>query len=54
MAAPAKNAVSTGKPKVAGSVYIGSAAAAAPPTPTTELGTGLDASRLRRRGRRDE
>ena len=27
MAAPAKNAVSTGKPKVAGSVYIGSAAA---------------------------
>ena len=30
MAAPAKNAVSTGKPKVAGSVYIGSAAAAAP------------------------
>ena len=40
MAAPAKNAVSTGKPKVAGSVYIGSAAAAAPADATTELGTG--------------
>lgn len=40
MAAPAKNAVSTGKPKVAGSVYIGSAAAAAPTDATTELGTG--------------
>ena len=35
-----KNAVSTGKPKVAGSVYIGSAAAAAPADATTELGTG--------------
>lgn len=40
MAAPAKNAVSTGKPKVAGSVYIGSSAAAAPADATTELGTG--------------
>lgn len=43
MAAPAKNAVTTGKPKVAGAVYVGSASAVAPTDATTTLGTGWTA-----------
>lgn len=43
MAAPTKNAVTTGKPKVSGSVFIGSSSAAAPTDATSELDTGWTA-----------